>query len=152
MQEKLHEQLLSIMDYYGLDYKYIELEVTETAAIASSDTLLKNMKQLMEKNINFALDDYGMGYSNTSSILQYPFHTIKLDKSIVWAAVKNENARKLLYHTIAMFRDMGISLVAEGVESSEMAVMLIKMKCDYLQGFLYSKPIPAKDFLEFLMQ
>ncbi len=152
MQEKLHEQLLSIMDYYGLDYKYIELEVTETAAIASSDTLLKNMKQLMEKNMNFALDDYGMGYSNTSSILQYPFHTIKLDKSIVWAAVKNENARKLLYHTIAMFRDMGISLVAEGVESSEMAVMLIKMKCDYLQGFLYSKPIRAKDFLEFLMQ
>ncbi len=152
MQEKLHEQLLSIMDFYGLDYKYIELEVTETAAIASSDTLLKNMKILMEKNMNFALDDYGMGYSNTSSILQYPFHTIKLDKSIVWAAVNNEKARKLLQHTIAMFRDMGIELVAEGVESSEMAVMLIKMKCDYLQGFLYSKPVKGKDFLEILSQ
>jgi EAL domain-containing protein (putative c-di-GMP-specific phosphodiesterase class I)/GGDEF domain-containing protein len=152
MQEKLHEQLLSIMDYYGLDYKYIELEVTETAAIASSDTLLKNMKQLMEKNMNFALDDYGMGYSNTSSILQYPFHTIKLDKSIVWSAVKNEKARKLLQHTIAMFRDMGIELVAEGVETSEMAVMLMKMKCDYLQGFLYSKPVKAKEFLELLAQ
>ena len=152
MQEKLHEQLLSIMDFYGLEYKYIELEVTETAAIASSDTLLKNMKLLMEKNMNFALDDYGMGYSNTSSILQYPFHTIKLDKSIVWSAMKNENAKKLLYHTIAMFRDMGISLVAEGVENSEMALMLIKMKCDYLQGFLYSKPVRAKDFLDFLSQ
>ena len=152
MQEKLHEQLLSIMDFYGLDYKYIELEVTETAAIASSDTLLSNMKQLMEKNMNFALDDYGMGYSNTSSILQYPFHTIKLDKSIVWSAVKNENARKLLKHTIAMFRDMGIELVAEGVETSEMAVMLMKMKCDYLQGFLYSKPVKAKDFIEILDQ
>ena len=152
MQEKLHEQLLSIMDYYGLDYKYIELEVTETAAIASSDTLLKNMKQLMEKNMNFALDDYGMGYSNTSSILQYPFHTIKLDKSIVWSAVKNEKARKLLQHTIAMFRDMGIELVAEGVETSEMAVMLMKMKCDYLQGFLYSKPVKANEFLELLAQ
>ena len=150
MQEKLHEQLLSIMDYYGLDYKYIELEVTETAAIASSDTLLKNMKVLMENNMNFALDDYGMGYSNTSTILQYPFHTIKLDKSIVWAAVKNEKAKKLLHHTIAMFRDMGIELVAEGVETSEMAVMLIKMKCDYLQGFLYSKPITGRAFLELL--
>ena len=66
--------------------------------------------------------------------------------------MKNENAKKLLYHTISMFRDMGISLVAEGVENSEMAVMLIKMKCDYLQGFLYSKPIRGKDFLEFLSQ
>ena len=150
MQERLHEQLLAIMDYYGLDYKYIELEVTETAAIASSETLLKNMKSLMEKNMNFALDDYGMGYSNTSSILQYPFHTIKLDKSIVWAAMKNENAKKFLYHTIAMFRDMGIELVAEGVETAEMARMLSKMECDYLQGFLYSKPITADSFLELL--
>ena len=150
MQEKLHEQLLSIMDYYELDYKYIELEVTETAAIASSDTLLKNMKFLMEKNMHFALDDYGMGYSNTSSILQYPFHTIKLDKSIVWSAMENENARKLLHHTVAMFKDMGIELVAEGVETAEMAKMLIKMQCDYLQGFLYSKPIKANAFLELL--
>ena len=152
MQEKLHEQLLSIMDFYGLDYKYIELEVTETAAIASSDTLRKNMMLLMEKNMNFALDDYGMGYSNTSSILQYPFHTIKLDKSIVWAAMENEKAQKLLHHTIAMFCDMGIKLVAEGVETSEMALMLIKMKCDYLQGFLYSKPVNARNFLELLSQ
>ena len=118
--------------------------------IASSDTLLKNMRSLMENNMNFALDDYGMGYSNTSTILQYPFHTIKLDKSIVWAAMKNEKAQKLLHHTIAMFRDMGIELVAEGVETSEMAVMLIKMKCDYLQGFLYSKPVNERAFLELL--
>ena len=150
MQEKLHEQLLDIMDFYKIDYKYIELEVTETAAIASSDTLLKNMRSLMENNMNFALDDYGMGYSNTSTILQYPFHTIKLDKSIVWAAMKNEKAQKLLHHTIAMFRDMGIELVAEGVETSEMAVMLMKMKCDYLQGFLYSKPVNGRALLELL--
>ena len=131
----------------GLDYKYIQLEVTETAAVASSDTLMKNMQLLMEKNINFALDDYGMGYSNTSSILKYPFRSIKLDKSIVWAAMKNDKANKLLHHTIAMFRDMGISLVAEGVETKEMADALIKMKCDYLQGYLYSKPLKVEDFL-----
>ena len=100
--------------------------------------------------MHFALDDYGMGYSNTSSILQYPFHTIKLDKSIVWSAMENENARKLLHHTVAMFKDMGIELVAEGVETAEMAKMLIKMQCDYLQGFLYSKPIKANAFLELL--
>ena len=150
MQEKLYEQLLGIMDFYGLDYKYIELEVTETAAVVSSDTLMINMKQLMEKNMSFALDDYGMGYSNTTSILKYPFHTIKLDKSIVWAAMKDDKARKLLQHTIAMFRDMGIELVAEGVETKEMAAMLSKMKCDYLQGYLYSKPVKAEEFLKLL--
>lgn len=150
MQEKLYEQLLGIMDFYGLDYKYIELEVTETAAVVSSDTLMINMKQLMEKNMSFALDDYGMGYSNTTSILKYPFHTIKLDKSIVWAAMKDEKARKFLQHTISMFRDIGIELVAEGVETKEMAGMLTKMKCDYLQGYLYSKPVKAEEFLKLL--
>ena len=94
--------------------------------------------------------DYGPGYSNTTSILKYPFQTIKLDKSIVWAAVKNAKAQKLLQHTIAMFQDIGISLVAEGVETDEMAQMLTKMKCDYLQGFLYSKPVKAEEFLKLL--
>ena len=150
MQEKLYEQLLGIMDFYGLDYKYIELEVTETAAVVSSETLVINMKQLMEKNMSFALDDYGMGYSNTTSILKYPFHTIKLDKSIVWAAAKDEKAQKFLQHTIAMFRDMGIELVAEGVETKEMADMLRKMKCNYMQGYLYSKPVKAQAFLDLL--
>ena len=150
MQEKMHEQLLSIMDYYGLEYKYIQLEVTETAAVASSDTLLKNMELLIEKNMNFALDDYGTGYSNTSSILKYPFRCIKLDKSIIWAAMKNQKAKKLLLHTIAMFKDMGIELVAEGIETQEMADELIKMKCDYLQGFLYSKPITSDALLKLL--
>jgi len=150
MQEKMHEQLLSIMDFYGLEYKYIELEVTETAAVVSSETLMKNMQQLMEKNMSFALDDYGMGYSNTSSILKYPFHTIKIDKSIIWSAVKDEKAKKLLHHTIAMFRDMGIQLVAEGVETKEMDTMLKKMKCDYLQGYLYSKPVNAESFLKLI--
>ena len=150
MQEKMHEQLLSIMDYYGLEYKYIQLEVTETAAVASSDTLLKNMELLIEKNMNFALDDYGTGYSNTSSILKYPFRCIKLDKSIIWASMKNQKAKKLLLHTIAMFKDMGIELVAEGIETQEMADELIKMKCDYLQGFLYSKPITSDALLKLL--
>lgn len=150
MQEKLYEQLLGIMDFYGLDYKYIELEVTETAAVVSSETLMINMKQLMEKNMSFALDDYGMGYSNTTSILKYPFHTIKLDKSIVWAAMTDEKAKKFLQHTISMFRDIGIELVAEGVETKEMAAMLTKMKCDYLQGYLYSKPVKAEEFLQLL--
>ena len=150
MQEKLYEQLLGIMDFYGLDYKYIELEVTETAAVVSSETLMINMKQLMEKNMSFALDDYGMGYSNTTSILKYPFHTIKLDKSIVWAAAKDEKAQKFLQHTIAMFKDMGIELVAEGVETKEMADMLRKMKCNYMQGYLYSKPVKAQAFLDLL--
>ena len=150
MQDKLYEQIISIMDYYGLDYKNIKLEVTETAAVVSSETLMINMRHLMENNISFALDDYGMGYSNTSSILKYPFNTIKLDKSIVWASMKDEKARILLKHTIEMFMDMGCELVAEGVETKEMASMLTKMKCTQLQGFLYSKPIKAEEFLKLI--
>ena len=148
MQEKLYEQLLSIMDYYGVDYKYIQFEVTENTANTSHDNLMKNMKQLTEKKIEFALDDYGTGYSNTSGILEYPFNRIKLDRSIIWAAMKNEKSRQFLQHTIAMFKDMGFEIVAEGIETQEMADDLIKMKCDYLQGYLYAKPLQVKDFLK----
>lgn len=150
MQERLYEKLLALMDSYKLDYKYIELEVTETTAVVSSETLMINMRRLMEHNMTFALDDYGMGYSNTTSILKYPFNTIKLDKSIVWAAMKDEKAKKLLHHTIEMFQDMGMELIAEGVESKEMSAMLTKMKCNHLQGYLYSKPVNEKDFLKLL--
>lgn len=150
MQEKLYDQLLTIMDNYHLNYNCIQFEVTESIAVASSEIFISNMNRLIEKNVNFALDDYGTGFSNTSSILKYPFHAVKLDKSIVWDSMKNTKSKKLISHTISMFKDMDITVVAEGIETKEMVELFTQMDCDYFQGYFYSKPIPAEKFLELL--
>lgn len=146
MQEKLHERLIEIMDEYRLEYSYINLEITETAAIMSSETLKSNMDKLMDKGIKFSLDDYGTGFSNTSNLVEYNFHTIKLDKSMVWAAMEDEKAMCALEYTIGMVKAMNMELVAEGVENKEQAEKLENMGCDFFQGYLYSRPICKEDF------
>lgn len=150
MQENLHEQLISIMDEFDLPYHCINLEITETAAVLSTDALRNNMTRLMEKGVNFSLDDYGTGFSNTASIIEYPFHTIKLDKSMLWSATDSEKAMCALEHMIAMIKSMHMELICEGVETQAQATMLEHMGCDYFQGYYYSRPVPAADFLELL--
>lgn len=152
MQEKLHELLCSIMDSYHLNYKYIRLEVSETAAKISSEGLKKNMDMLKTKNIFFALDDFGIGLQDTANLLNYPFETVKIDKSLLWAAVNDDKSKKIVEHSISMLKDMGLEVIVEGVETEEMAEMLKQMNCDYFQGFLYSKPIKSQDFLTLIQQ
>lgn len=150
MQRQLHAKLTEIMDEFGVDYHFISLEITETAAVMSSDTLRLNMDELIGKGINFSLDDYGTGFSNMATIIEYPFHTIKIDKSLVWSAMEKPKSMCALKHSIHMVKDMNMELVAEGVETLEQTNMLKDMGCDYFQGYYYSKPLPSKDFLRLL--
>ena len=150
MQENLHEQLIAIMDEFRLPYHCINLEITETAAVLSSENLRNNMTRLMEKGVNFSLDDYGTGFSNTASIVEYPFHTIKLDKSMLWSSTDSEKAMCALEHMIAMIKSMHMELICEGVETQSQATMLEHMGCDYFQGYYFSKPVNAEAFLDLL--
>lgn len=150
MQDDLHQQLISIMDEFRLPYHCINLEITETAAVLSSENLRNNMTKLMEKGVNFSLDDYGTGFSNTASIVEYPFHTIKLDKSMLWSSTDSEKAMCALEHMIAMIKSMHMELICEGVETQSQATMLEHMGCDYFQGYYFSKPVPSDTFLDLL--
>ena len=150
MQEKLADQLFRIMDLYNLDYRYINLEVTESAAIASSDVLMDNMARLIERNMNFSLDDFGTGFSNTATLIKYPFHTIKLDKGMVWDAMHNSKAEIILRNTIEMVKMLNMEIVAEGAETPEQVEKLREMGVDFVQGFYYSKPISRDDFIQLI--
>ena len=108
------------------------------------------MTKLIEKNVNFSLDDFGTGFSNMSTLVEYPFHTIKLDKSIIDSAFRDEKARIILLNTIKMVKELKMQIVAEGVETEEQAHDLKEMGCDYIQGYFYSKPIGQEEFLELL--
>ncbi len=150
MQERLAQNFLDIMEGYELPCNRINLEVTETAAVVSSECLSANMNKLVESGVHFALDDYGTGFSNATSLIQYPYNTIKIDKGVVWAAMENENAMKVLSHSVAMIKSLDMDIVAEGVETLEQANELSNMGCDYFQGYYYSKPVNSVDFVALL--
>lgn len=149
MQENLAERLTEIMKKYHVAPSQINLEITETAA-AHSDMLENNIKILHKQGIEFSLDDYGSGYSNTDYLFRFPFRIVKIDKTILWEAFKNEKAMIALRNTIRMIKELGLEIVVEGVENQEYVDYLTEQHCDYLQGYFYSKPIPDRDFLELL--
>lgn len=150
MQEDLHKHLKSIMDQYQIPYNMIDFEVTETFSTSDNRILMNNMSCLIDSGCTFAVDDYGTGFSNTDYLIELPFDLVKLDKSVVWSAADNEKAMKVLEHTAAMIKSLGLKIVAEGVETFEQVLMLRSMGCDFLQGYYFSKPVPPEQYVEFL--
>ena len=150
MQEKICSELMQVIREYNIPPEMINLEITESAAAYSEQRLIQNMARLSLYDITFSLDDYGSGYSNVNYLVDLPFSIVKLDKYIVWAAMKKVTSRKILENTIAMFKDISLKVVAEGIEDLEMVEMLTSMGADYLQGYFFSKPVPKEKLLECL--
>lgn len=149
LQDNLTERLTSIMKQHGIDSSKINLEITETAATTSPKTLVKNMNRLHNKGLSFSLDDYGTGYSNMSSTVQLPLNIIKLDKTLIDTA-NSQKGNIAFRSSVAMIKQMNMKIVAEGIETAEQVEMMEKEGIEYLQGFYFSKPVPERDFLEYI--
>lgn len=149
MNGDLPETLLSIMNEYKISPDKINLEITETAAAYAQRVMTENLEKLTLAGISFSLDDYGTGYSNMQRVIQLPLKIIKLDKSFV---DENNNPKMwiVLKNTVKMLKDMNMEIVVEGVETQEMLDAFSKLKCDFIQGYFFSKPIPRNDFVEFI--
>lgn len=150
MQSGLARNVLEIISRYGIDTKCINLEITETAASFAQNVLMENLKILSEAGIYFSLDDYGTGYSNMQRVVSLPLKIIKLDKTFT-DYEKNPKMLIILENTVRMIKDMDMEIVAEGIETMEMANKYSDMKVEYIQGYYYSKPLPETDFTAFLM-
>lgn len=150
VQDQLADRLMAIMEEYGISPEQINFEITETAGLANYDVLLRNMKSLISHGVTFSMDDYGTGFSTANYLITLPTDIVKIDKSILWPAMENKEAFVILRHTVEMLKSLNKKIVVEGVETNEMAKLLIDMGCDYLQGYYYSKPIPSQDYVEFL--
>ena len=96
------------------------------------------------------MDDYGTGFSTANYLVKLPMDFVKIDKSILWPAMEDEEAFVILRHTVEMLKALHKKIIVEGVETVKMADVLVDMNCDYLQGYLYSKPIPQEEYLQFL--
>lgn len=150
MQKNLNERIQSIVQKYGLDSNVLCFEITETAALHSDSYLTEKLKCITDAGFKLALDDYGSGFATFGYLLQYPFSVVKFDKEMIWQATKEEKASVALNYVIKMMKELGLEIVAEGVETEEQAQQLKKAGCDLFQGYLYAKPMPKEQFIDFL--
>ena len=141
----LAERYSAIAKKHKVDPGLIHLEITEESVVDES-FMTSQIQALGEKEFKFVLDDYGTGYSNLSRLKKCPFINIKLDKSLVWGYDKEPDV--ILPNMVSTFKSMGFGITAEGIENTKMEDEMKGIGCDYLQGYLYSKPIPTSEFIK----
>lgn len=146
-QNTLAEKFYEIMKKYDVNAENVRLEITESVA-AHNNNIMQSIDVLHNGGIQFALDDFGSGYSNVEYLFKFPFYIVKIDKLMLWEALQNERAMITLRNTIRMIKELGLKVVVEGVETQESVDCLREQNCDYLQGYFFSKPIPKPRFME----
>lgn len=150
MQDNIVEHIIQILEEYDIPKTMIRFEITETVMATHPERLTNVMNSLTAFGIEFALDDYGTGYSNTSRLLNFPFSEIKFDKSFVDSAMENIKHALPLKHLIKMVSDSDMIVLVEGIENKEMSDLIENFGGNLIQGFYYAKPLPLEAFVDFI--
>jgi diguanylate cyclase (GGDEF)-like protein len=130
----------------------LELEVTEGLLLNDDELVGEQLKILQNMGVRVVLDDFGSGYSSLNYLWRFPFAKIKIDQAFMRAIVTNASARGVLRTIIALGRSLGLPITAEGVETEEQVTFLRKLKCDLVQGYLFSRPVPATELAAIIMK
>ncbi len=150
LQDNFIDQVFLALAENDLEPEDIELEITETILMETFDEIKGKLRLLRQKNINIALDDFGKGYSSLSYLKQLPITTMKIDKSFIDGILEEED--EFLSNVITLGKELGMCVVAEGVEVESQLTYLKRHNCDIIQGYLFSQPKPGDYILEFLTQ
>jgi diguanylate cyclase (GGDEF)-like protein len=134
----------------GLPANRLELEITETVMLRDTDATLAILHQLRDLGIHIAMDDFGTGYSSLSYLRRFPFDRIKIDQSFVRELGKQDDCIAIVRAVTTLGRDLGIAITAEGVETPRQRDTLERAGCTELQGYLFSRPVPAAELIEVL--
>jgi diguanylate cyclase (GGDEF)-like protein len=138
----------STLARHGLDATRLELEILEATAANDSPEIRATLVGLREMGVTIALDDFGTGYSSLVYLTQLPADVLKLDRAFLGNLTSDSRQRAIVERIIALARALGFKVVAEGVEETAQMTLLSEMGCDLIQGFLFSRPLPADDFAE----
>ncbi len=149
-KKELAQVYKKIMDKHKLPPSCINLEITETASIQTKRNLLENMRVLIGQGVKFSLDDFGSGQANLNYIIDMPVEIVKLDLNMTRAYFQNDKAKLVVQATVDMVHEMGLRIVAEGVETKEQLGEMQRIGVDYIQGYYFSKPLPREEFLKFV--
>ena len=151
-KEDLAKEYLQIMKRCEIQPKHINLEITESASTGAKKILLDNMNTLIEKGVSFSLDDFGTGQSNLNYIVEMPVEIVKFDRQMINAYFENRKAKYVMDAAMHMIDGLGLSIVAEGIETEEQVATMAELGIQYIQGYYFSKPLPEKEFLAFITE
>lgn len=141
--------LQALIKKYNIPKRLLELEITETAENINSNQMIQLAK---DNDFRLLMDDFGSGYSSLNTLKSTPFDVLKIDRSFFTSSMESQRGKKIISHTIAMSQDIGLDLIAEGVETNEQAEFLYQCGCNAAQGFLYSRPVSVPEFEKLMVR
>jgi diguanylate cyclase (GGDEF)-like protein/PAS domain S-box-containing protein len=148
-QPEFVEQVLAALSRAGSNPKTLKLELTESILVENFDDVIAKMNELKSHGLSFSLDDFGTGYSSLSYLKRLPLDQLKIDRAFVRDMLVDTTSGVIAQTIIAMGRAMGLSVIAEGVETEEQRGFLTGLGCYSFQGYLFSHPLPLKEFQAF---
>ncbi len=152
MSEDLPNKILTIMNTYGVDKKYIHLEITEGSYSVDTDKSIQCAKELHENGIHLEMDDFGTGISSLTMLHELPIDTLKLDLRFIKSYEESKSNAGIIHFIVSLARQMDLTLIAEGIETEHQLAFLKNIGCDIGQGYLFSKPVQESDFQDLLQK
>jgi EAL domain-containing protein (putative c-di-GMP-specific phosphodiesterase class I) len=149
-ERNLVTRVASALKESGLDAKYLELEVTESLIMQDVELAVATMRELRGLGVQLSIDDFGTGYSSLSALKSFPVSRLKIDKSFIDGLLADERDRAVASAVISLGKSLNLRVIAEGVEVEAQAALLRNINCDEMQGYLFSKPLPAQGIEELL--
>jgi diguanylate cyclase (GGDEF)-like protein/PAS domain S-box-containing protein len=143
--------LLGLLDHTGANPKNLKLELTESMLVDNLEDIVTKMSKLRERGIGFSLDDFGTGYSSLSYLKRLPLDQLKIDQSFVRDVLVDANDAAIARTIVSLAQSLGLSVIAEGVETEEQRDFLAQNGCHAYQGYLFSRPLAQQDFEKFLI-
>ena len=140
----IFEDIILLTSKYDIDHSLLRFEITESIYGSNPAGLLRFMKSMRDEGFIILLDDYGSGYSTPSSLIDIPFDIIKIDSEFTRRSTESERCRYIIGSVLQMAEQMGVPVVAEGVETREQFEYMTEMSCDYIQGYYFSRPLTEK--------
>ena len=148
--QTLIEKLQHLFKHYSVDPKEFNLDITESAAMANIEQTMIDFKLFKELGLSLSLDQFGAGYSSLKYLQALPLSMVKIDRSLIFELYYNLDHQITVKSMIALLHGLGYEVVAEGVETSKEKSLLESLGCNYAQGYLFSRPLPALEFQELL--
>jgi EAL domain-containing protein (putative c-di-GMP-specific phosphodiesterase class I) len=144
--ESLPERVMGLLSHLGARPESLALELTESTVMADPAGALRVLTPLSEMGVRISIDDFGTGYSSLSYLTQLPISEIKIDKSFMTNILDNANDAIVVRNTIDLAHDLGLEVVAEGVETAAVSELLATYGCDQIQGYYVQRPVPEAEF------
>ena len=147
-----NKTISNVLAQSGLEARYLDLEVTEGAVMQEPDKMVVTLSRLKEIGVQISMDDFGTGYSSLSYLKRFPFDNLKIDKAFINDIPADEGDVTLVLTIIAMAHNFKLKVIAEGVETQAQMDFLTQKNCDEIQGYLFSRPLPAKEMEQLLRE